>query len=363
MMYGIIDLGSNTIRLNIYKLEDNKFTLLLSKKETAGLASYIKNGEMNEEGIAKACEVMIEFELLLKHFDITRIYAFATAALRNITNSKKAVDTIVGKSGIPIVVLTGHKEAELDFIGATTTLGVRDGLLIDIGGASTELVIYHDSKIIKTCSMPLGSLNVYNAYVSHLLPSRTERKVIKQAVLTELAKDTDMNYGTYKNICGVGGTIRAAGKLNNYLFKLPSANTEIKTPNIKKMIKLLENDTDDSLISSETLDTLLKVVSDRVMTILPGMIILNTLVKHFKSENIAISNAGVREGYLYYTQILKKSLQNLSEESSLALSDTKETVFLSDTTPAAGQSPENSAENDFTAKEKTVKDESDDAAV
>lgn len=42
MLYGIIDIGSNTIRMNIYKIEGHNFNLLLSKKEAVGLVQYVK---------------------------------------------------------------------------------------------------------------------------------------------------------------------------------------------------------------------------------------------------------------------------------------------------------------------------------
>ena len=174
----------------------------------------------------------------------------------------------------------------------------RKGSSIDIGGASTELVVYKDGEIQKKVSLPIGSLNTYDRYVTNLLPSRAERKAIKQMVLNLLKQDADLNYGEYKIVCGVGGTIRAARKLNNYLFQLPIANTQIKAPNIKKMLKLLENDEGEA-IPVETLEVLLKVVPDRVRTVLPGMIILYTLVKHFHSDYVEVTRAGVRDGYLY----------------------------------------------------------------
>jgi exopolyphosphatase/guanosine-5'-triphosphate,3'-diphosphate pyrophosphatase len=73
---------------------------------------------------------------------------------------------------------------------------------------------------------------------------------------------------------------------------------QIKAPNIKKILKLLENEEGEA-IPVETLEVLLKVVPDRVRTVLPGMIILYTLVKHFKSEYVEVTRAGVRDGYLY----------------------------------------------------------------
>lgn len=306
-MYGIIDIGSNTIRLNIYKMENNQPRLLLSKKEAAGLASYIRHGRMMADGIERASTVLHEFKFLLDEFNIEG-FAFATAALRNIDNSEEAVAELQRRTGLSIVVLPGEKEAELDFIGIMHTNPAKCGLLVDIGGASTEIVIYEKTKIIKAVSLPLGSLNMYNKYVQHLIPNRTERRAIKQEVLAALANDPDFSQNTYKNIlnlCGVGGTLRAASRLNNELFDLSTENQEINAPNIKKIIKLLENDEDDELVSIDTLDVLLRIVPDRVRTVLPGMIILHTLIRYFHVKLIHVSRTGVREGYLY-DQVLKK---------------------------------------------------------
>ncbi|MGN0941564.1 MAG: phosphatase [Selenomonadaceae bacterium] len=297
-MYAIIDVGSNTVRMNFYKFVDGKFSLVMGKKESVGLASYVKNGQMLPEGINRACAVLGEFRTILGDLGVTNYHVFATAALRNAANSRAAVEEIMQRTGMYVEVLSGELEAELDFIGTSHAVDIRDGLLIDIGGASTELVVYKNGDIKKKVSLPIGSLNTYDRFVMNLLPSRAERKAIKQAVLTLLKEDADLNYGTYKMVCGVGGTVRAARKLNNFLFQLPSSNMRIKVPNIKKMIKLLESEEPDA-VPVETLEVLLKVVPDRVMTILPGMIILQTVVKHFKSEWVDVTRAGVRDGYLY----------------------------------------------------------------
>ncbi len=314
-MYAIIDVGSNTVRMNIYKIEQGQLSLVMGKKEAVGLASYVKNGQMLPEGVNSACEVLSEFRSILQDLGITDYHVFATAALRNAVNSHAAVEEIVERTGICIEVLSGETEAELDFIGASHAVDVTDGLLIDIGGASTELVVYENSEIKKKVSLPVGSLNIYDRYVSNLLPSRSERKAVKQMVLQLLKQDTDLYYGEYPIVCGVDGTIRAARKLNNYLFQLPLSNMRIKAPNIKRMIKLLENDAGEA-IPVETLEVLLKVVPDRVRTILPGMIILYTLVKHFHSEWVDVTRAGVRDGYLYrYVLQQDASLPSVDKET------------------------------------------------
>lgn len=322
MVHAIIDIGSNSIRLAIYKVDEDRLTILLNKKYTAGLAAYVKNEEMTQVGIDKTCQVLDEFKVLLDAFHITNVSAFATAALRNISNSTAAIEQITKKTGVVVTVLSGTEEATLDFIGATHATQTKNGLLLDIGGASTELVLYEDGLIVNAVSLPIGSLNAYGQYVHYLLPNKSERKAIKEAVLAELSKITDMDSSKQAFVCGVGGSIRAAGKINNYLFNLPPDTDEIKAPNVKKMIKLLENDEEDDLISSETLNILLKTVPDRIETILPGMIILHTLIKYFKSETIVVSKSGVREGYLYQNIISKKKTSTKTIQNSKAKSET-----------------------------------------
>lgn len=211
-MYAIIDVGSNTVRMNIYKLERGQLSLVMGKKESVGLASYVKNGQMLPEGVNRACEVLAEFRMILQDLGITDYHVFATAALRNAVNSRAAVAEIMERTGIKIEVISGETEAELDFIGASHAVEVTDGLLVDIGGASTELVVYAGGEIKKKVSLPIGSLNTYDRYVTNLLPSRTERKAIRQMVLNLLKQDTDLYEGEYIIVCGVGGTIRAGSR-------------------------------------------------------------------------------------------------------------------------------------------------------
>ena len=240
-MYGIIDIGSNSMHLNIYKRENGKTSMVFTKETAAGLASYVLHGRMTPDGIDKACEVLRDFHLLLEQFNI-EAYAFATAALRDADNCQEAIDEITRRTGIQVYILSSEREAELDFIGASTAMNVHDSLFVDIGGASTELVIAKDGQIESSFSMRIGSLNMYNKHVADLIPTHKERKAIEKEVLEALSADPAFSQGEHPNICGIGGTIRAAGKLNNDIFGLPADSMEINASNIKKIIKMLEND-------------------------------------------------------------------------------------------------------------------------
>ena len=74
MIYGIVDVGSNTIRLSIYKYENNKVILLLNKKTMAGLAGYVKDGELSKAGIKRACEVLKAYREIVENFQIENVF-------------------------------------------------------------------------------------------------------------------------------------------------------------------------------------------------------------------------------------------------------------------------------------------------
>ena len=174
MICASIDVGSNTIRLSIYQCETDGIKLLLNKKTMAGLAGYVEDGALSPKGVHKACSVLNSYKDIVHNFGIEQLYVFATASLRNISNSQEAVAQIEEKTGLAIDVITGEEEATLDFIGATRLMDVDDGILVDIGGGSTEIVVYEDGKILKATSIPVGSLSLFSGYVGGLIPTNEE---------------------------------------------------------------------------------------------------------------------------------------------------------------------------------------------
>jgi len=297
MIYGIIDVGSNTVRLTIYQYENKELKSLLHKKTMAGLAGYVEKGKMSQKGIEKACNIVAEYKGILDNFSITNMYVFATASLRNIINTDEVVRSIRKSTGVQVDVISGEEEAVLDYVGATQALNITDGLLVDIGGGSTELVSYKNGQIVNAVSMPIGSLSLFTKHVSKLLPKKSEKEAIVEEIKKELAKISSDEEESFKEICGVGGTIRAARKLNNDLLEYEEKNS-MDCKHLEKLLKLL------SSRKKETYRRILRVVPDRIHTIIPGMMILNEIARHFESDVIQISNYGVREGYLY-SKVLK----------------------------------------------------------
>ena len=292
MLYGVIDIGSNTIRLSVYQVEDEKIRRLLHKKESVGLASYIKDGMMSARGIDRACSVLRDYKEILENFSITAIHVFGTASLRNIYNTVEAVEEIRCRTGLSVDVISGRKEAILDFVGATRSVGMSDGLLIDVGGGSSEFVVYREKKIVEVGSIPIGALNLYTEYVAGLFPTDKEKKTVRKRVMTELARYPSI-YGTYPTVCGVGGTIRALLRLTNEYMKRDTSCVEMSVRELRRATRQLRGS------DKERLDIIMETAPDRVRTMMTGIILWETLLKVFGAEKVLVSASGVREGYLY----------------------------------------------------------------
>lgn len=291
MICGIVDLGSNTIRLSIYHWEGQDFRLLLNKKTMAGLAGYVQGGVLSDSGILVACRTLSSYRALLDNFQVPKMHVFATASLRNISNTGEAVETIRDVTGIPVEVLSGDEEAALSFKGAVLPGGVSTGLLADIGGGSFELVSYEDMSITSACSLPVGSLSLYTRFVNGLFPTPEERKAMRAYVEEQL--DRARTAGVRRSrLCGVGGTIRALNKLSVDVFHKPPESRSMTAEELRELYKLLKKD------GRDTLRQILHAAPDRVHTLVPGLVILNTVIKAYGVEQVTASASGVREGYL-----------------------------------------------------------------
>ena len=293
MNYAVIDLGSNSVRLSVYEYTGDQIRRIFNQKEMAGLAGYISNGILNMTGIGKACEVINDFkETAFKFVESSDLYLFATAAIRNIKNRDETVAAIIEETGVIPNVLDGNEEAALSFIGASRFTDCENGVMIDIGGASTELVLFRDHGAINSISLPIGCLNLSIEYVSKIVPKESEWEKIEAAVEAQFAKvcwDKDPHCPL---MVGVGGTLRAVLKLSAAIYGLPIKDNEIKPRYVKEIIRLLKGN------KNGIYHEIYQITPERLMTISAGLIILQQAIKKFKCETITVSKFGVREGYL-----------------------------------------------------------------
>ncbi len=292
MKYAIVDLGSNTVRLSVYDtLPDGSFQLLFSEKEMVGIVNYIDQGLLSQEGVEKACSVLLGFRTLLGHFGMEAMHVFATASLRNIRNTREAVEAIQRRTGLFVDVLSGETEARLGYYGALLTCDLQTGAMFDIGGGSTEILEVRKGDIRQAESLPIGSLNLFNQYVSKIWPKKGELAAIRERIGDTLAV-AGLPAKKVTCVCGVGGTARAVLKIAAAYYGLAPEERTLTVAELDEIASIL-------LKRDRTARRLiLRACPDRIHTILPGVLLMDTLVQSLCKEQIFISRYGVREGYL-----------------------------------------------------------------
>lgn len=296
--YGIIDVGSNTIRLCVFEVTDNgkahqapHISTLLNNKVMAGLASYVVDGTMTKEGIDRAIDVIGDHLKNASYFQCREVHVFATACLRNCRNSEQAVADIVAGIHEPIDLLPGETEAHLGFRGASLDRPIDEGILIDIGGGSVEMT--RISRGVEGCgiSLPQGSLSSFSQYVHGLVPTLQEMARITKAFRSLLDQHPVEEYRADR-LCGIGGSVRSAMKVYGDLFCEGERLGYLEPAHIERMLEAYRDD--GAAFAHGALHT----APDRVHTFIPGCLLLREIFAVTGASRLDVAKKGVREGYL-----------------------------------------------------------------
>ncbi|MBR6013887.1 MAG: exopolyphosphatase [Selenomonadaceae bacterium] len=297
MLYAMIDIGSNTIRMAIYEIDGDRVEMQMKRKHTLGLASYVRDGILQRAGIDKVVDIISEYRNFLEELGIYSVTAFTTAAIRNSLNGADAVREISYRTRTNINIMSGDDEATFDFIGATHDLIEDKGLLIDIGGGSTEIVYFSEREIRVKVSLPIGSLAFHTRYSGgHILPSESECEEMYAEAETTISAVKEFQFVSHAQICGIGGTFKGAMALYNAMYGMPRRNMRMEVYRIQDILKRFRRD-HELIVPDKIL--LMRTVPERMHTFMPGLIIADVLAKRFGSSNIIFSDSGVREGYIY----------------------------------------------------------------
>lgn len=294
MNYGVVDVGSNTVRLCIYDVsaDGRKFKTVVNRKTMAGLAAYVCDGVLSDEGIAVAADAVRKCLKRAAYLKPARVEVFATAVLRTIANSAEAVAAIEQAADCSIALLSEEEEAHLGFVGASLRDELVNGVLIDIGGGSSETTLIADGRDAMRSSLPIGSLSSYRAYVSDILPTSEEFEAMRNATRALLEADAHgMAEHRVRRLFGVGGSIRALAEVHAHMA--PGSSDKDLT---RLDVRGLANDVFER--RRAFLDAVLHVAPERVHTIACGLAILIELFDDFDADSIHVCANGVREGYL-----------------------------------------------------------------
>ncbi|MBS7008458.1 Ppx/GppA phosphatase family protein [Anaerostipes sp.] len=289
MCIGMIDIGSNTVRLAVYEVKGKKYKKIFSKKKTLGLISYVENRKLSKEGIDKLTSIIKEFDGILTLLCISQRHYFATASLREIKNESEVTGRLQESTGTTIKVISGEEEGYLDYLAVSKNNNIKEGIIVDIGGGSTELIEVKDEEAVSFCSFPIGSLNLFQRYVEFILPKEKEMNAVSEEIKEYTG---EIDYSGQKTVIGVGGTCRAAASICSSLFYQGEKVKKVTLKDLKRMVSMAAED--PQRLSHE----ILKKKPDRIHTLIPGMLILIQILKKAGALSMEVDNAGVKEGYL-----------------------------------------------------------------
>src|SRR6056297_1507723 len=161
----VIDIGSNSIKLVLAKYDAYGFQIIDELKESVRLGEGMdKNDFMKEDRMEKGLETLQMFKDLCIATKTKRIIAVATAAVRNATNGQRFIKGINDALDLEVKILTGKEEAFYDYCGVVNSIDATDGLIIDIGGGSIEMVWMENRKIKHSHSFNFGAVTLASMF-------------------------------------------------------------------------------------------------------------------------------------------------------------------------------------------------------
>ncbi|OGX68560.1 MAG: hypothetical protein A2189_00390, partial [Paenibacillus sp. RIFOXYA1_FULL_44_5] len=316
---GMIDIGSNSIRLVIYeKVGKSANRVLDESKASARLSEKVGVDKiLAHEDIMSIVQILLHFKGLCEAQEVQVIRAVATAAIRNAENYDEIIQTLHVHTGLQIEILSGKEEARLGFLGAINTLDLNTGLLIDIGGWSTEITYFQDREIVHSVSIPLGAVNVTKRYTKNGNAKPAEIVKIQQMMTEALENELWIKQCQGLPLIGMGGTIRT-------LAKIDQKQKKYSFPAIHNY-SLLPHEGEEILhrIASMNVGKRKKITglaSDRADIIAAGLILLQTIMTYTSVSNLIVSGSGLREGLFYemanpenpkLAHVLQDSVDNL----------------------------------------------------
>ena len=294
MRCGIIDLGSNTIRLVVYEIEGGQFSQLINEKEFLGIINYIENDNLTTEGLDKIVSILGDMRRLCALLKCEEFYCFATASLRHIENLDVVLTGIREQAGVDVAVISGREEAYYDYLGLMACKELKNAVGCDVGGGSGQVFTVQDGGFQDSISLPIGCLRMYNAFVKGLLPRDSEMQALYDHVRKMLKEYKFIKQSDSDTLYVMGGTARAMAKLHRSMtgVKQEISGYRMDTDDITTMIHTVKS------MNMEGVKLLNKVLPERSHTIVPGMLVLGAIAKTARTKRIEVVKNGVREGFV-----------------------------------------------------------------
>ncbi len=292
----IIDIGSNTVRLVIYQVSRGyKYDVLVNHKEAVRLRNYVEDNKLTEEGIEKLRRVLNVFAAILHKDEIPveQTKFFATQTIRMIDNQDEVVSQMENEFDISIEVFSEEKESLLGYQGMNTFLVHEDeGLYVDLGGGSTEIVHFKDDEPLDYHCFDFGSV-VLRSLIEHPIPTEDEISYLR-SYLFDKFEQVPWLRDIKTPLVVVGGSSRNLVRIDKFITKREEETHgyRLGLREIKRIRKIL------MLLNLEEIQNIKGFTTSRSDIIIPSILVFEMLYEYIKADYYVCSRTALREGVL-----------------------------------------------------------------
>lgn len=286
---GVVDVGSNSIRLVVFDGAARSPAYFYNEKVMAGLgAEMATTGRLNPAGAERGFEALRRFAALAKGMDIEPLTCVATAAVREAEDGPAFQRRVEKETGLRLHVIDGEEEARLSAQGVLLGWPDAKGLVCDIGGNSMELAEVADGKVGRKVTSPLGPFRL-----QQVKGGKDGLKKHIRKIMVDLAAKMGTDH---ERIYLVGGSWRAIARLDMERVSYPMTVLHEYRMSPKAVADTV------AYIGASDLSALRNQVSisaSRMELVPLASQVLSALVETFAPAELAVSSYGIREGLLY----------------------------------------------------------------
>jgi exopolyphosphatase/guanosine-5'-triphosphate,3'-diphosphate pyrophosphatase len=319
---GVIDIGSNSVRLVVYERLARSPTPLFNEKVLAGLGTGVaQSGRLSADATEKTFASLRRFAALARQMGVIELDVVATAAIREAENGKEFIQQVAAICGVSPKVLTGSEEARIAALGVVAGFERPDGVAGDLGGGSLELTEVNGRETGAGDSFPLGGLRLQAGSGGSL-------KAARDLVRSALDQSEVIRRLERRVFYAIGGTWRSLARLHMHDSGYPlhvMHEYQMDPDELDDFLKILIRGPVDQVPG-------ISVVSRQRQALLPfGAVVLGELLRAGKPASVSISALGLREGLLY------SKLSAREQKVDPLLSAASELNLLRSRSPAHGE--------------------------
>ena len=305
MNFASIDLGTNSFRILVARLQkNNKIKFIYKKSVITGLGKdfNIYTKTLAKDSISRGFEVLNAFSSVLKDYKVSNIRAVATSVVRESKNHELFTDCASEIIGTNIEVITGSVEAQLTAIGVLKSIENinNNKLIVDIGGGSTEFAVVDRYDYINSLlSIKLGVVKITEIYNVDKILADEDIVQISEYIRHFIEKEmvgADFSANQISEIVVTAGTPTTLAAMDLGLKEYNHSNTNGHILYKKNIVKIFGKIC--SLNSKERLK-LIGLREGRENLIIPGTLIILYLLGRYNKDKIVVSGGGLLEGIIY----------------------------------------------------------------